>query len=178
LEENEDKSYFTNSNLTFNTLWKQVSENLSLYKTYPKIVGETGNKDFIFAHNSANPLALATTISSGSFEYQGQKCSAASRAYIPKSIWDETCQHILKMISEIKIGDVMDCNNFVNAVIDEASFDKIMVYINDAKTSKDVKIIAGGNGDKSKGYFIEPMVIVTENPHYVTMQEEIFAPGF
>lgn len=168
--------HFTGSNATFNTLWKQVSVNLSIYKSYPKIVGETGGKDFIFAHKSANPLALATAIVRGAFEYQGQKCSAASRAYIPKSIWNETCQHILKMISECKIGDVMDFNNFINAVIDESSFNKIMEYINTAKTAKRVKIIAGGNGDKSKGYFIEPTVIVTENPHYVTMQEEIFAP--
>lgn len=168
--------HFTGSNSTFNTLWKQVSENLSIYKSYPKIVGETGGKDFIFAHKSANPLALATAIVRGAFEYQGQKCSAASRAYIPKSIWNETCQHILRMLSEIKIGDVMDFNNFMNAVIDESSFDKIMEYINAAKTAKGVKIIAGGNGNKSKGYFIEPTVIVTENPNYVTMQEEIFAP--
>ena len=168
--------HFTGSNSTFNTLWKQVADNLPIYKSYPKIIGETGGKDFIFAHNSANPLALATAIVRGAFEYQGQKCSAASRAYIPKSIWNETCHHILKMISECKIGDVMDFNNFINAVIDESSFDKIMGYINAAKTSKSVKIIAGGNGDKSKGYFIEPTVIVTENPYYITMQEEIFGP--
>ncbi|TAL80326.1 MAG: L-glutamate gamma-semialdehyde dehydrogenase [Bacteroidetes bacterium] len=168
--------HFTGSNSTFNTLWKQVSENLSVYKSYPKLVGETGGKDFIFAHNSANPLELATAIIRGSFEYQGQKCSAASRAYIPLSIWDETKKHLLKMISEIKVGDVTDFGNFVNAVIDEASFDKIMSYINKVNASGEAKIIAGGNGDKSKGYFIEPTVIVTENPHYNTMKEEIFGP--
>jgi 1-pyrroline-5-carboxylate dehydrogenase len=168
--------HFTGSNSTFNTIWKQVSENLHLYKSYPKIVGETGGKDFIFAHKSANPLTLATSIIRGSFEYQGQKCSAASRAYIPASIWDETRQHILKMLSEIKIGDVLDFHNFVNSIIDEVSFDKIMSYIKIAKSSKDVKIIAGGNGDKTKGYFIEPTVIVTKNPHFITMEEEIFGP--
>lgn len=168
--------HFTGSNSTFNTLWKQVSDNLSVYKSYPKLVGETGGKDFIFAHNSANPLELATAIIRGSFEYQGQKCSAASRAYIPLSIWDETKKHLLKMISEIKVGDITDFGNFVNAVIDESSFDKIMSYINKVKASGDAKIIAGGKGDKSKGYFIEPTVIVTENPHYFTMEEEIFGP--
>jgi 1-pyrroline-5-carboxylate dehydrogenase len=168
--------HFTGSNPTFNIIWKQVTENLHLYKSYPRIVGETGGKDFIFAHNSANPLALATAIIRGSFEYQGQKCSAASRAYIPKSIWNETSRHLLKMVSEIKIGDVMDFNNFVNAVIDESSFERIKAYINKAKTSKSVKIICGGNGDKSTGYFIEPTIIVTKDPHFVTMEEEIFGP--
>ncbi len=168
--------HFTGSNSTFNNLWKQVSENLSVYKSYPKLVGETGGKDFIFAHSSANPLELATAIVRGSFEYQGQKCSAASRAYIPRSIWDETKKHMLRMISEIKVGDVLDFKNFVNAVIDEASFDKIMSYINKAKSSHEVKIITGGKGDKSKGYFIEPTVIVTENPRYITLHDEIFGP--
>jgi 1-pyrroline-5-carboxylate dehydrogenase len=168
--------HFTGSNSTFNTIWKQVTENLPIYKSYPKIVGETGGKDFIFAHNSADPLALATAIIRGSFEYQGQKCSAASRAYIPNSIWNETCRHLLEMVSEIKTGDVMDFNNFVNAVIDESSFDKIMTYITKAKESTDVKIIAGGKGDKSTGYFIEPTIIVTKDPHFITMEEEIFGP--
>lgn len=168
--------HFTGSNATFNTIWKQATENLHLYRSYPKMVGETGGKDFIFAHKSADPLALAAAIVRGSFEYQGQKCSAASRAYIPKSIWNETSRYLLKMVSEIKIGDVTDFNNFVNAVIDEASFDKIMMHINKAKESEDVKIIAGGYGDKSKGYFIEPTIIVTNDPHYITMEEEIFGP--
>jgi 1-pyrroline-5-carboxylate dehydrogenase len=168
--------HFTGSNSTFNTLWKQVSDNLSTYKSYPKLVGETGGKDFIFAHKSANPDELATAIVRGAFEYQGQKCSAASRTYIPSSLWEVTKQQILRMISEIKTGDVTDFRNFVNAVIDEESFDRIMSYINKAKDAPDAKIIAGGRGDKSKGYFIEPTVIVTENPRFITMKEEIFGP--
>ena len=168
--------HFTGSNSTFNSLWKQVSDNLSVYKSYPKLVGETGGKDFIFAHKSANPLELATAIVRGSFEYQGQKCSAASRAYIPESIWTVTKQHILKMVSEIKIGDVCDFRNYVNAVIDESAFDKVMSFIDKAKLSGDAEIITGGKGDKSTGYFIEPTVIVTENPHFFTMEEEIFGP--
>jgi 1-pyrroline-5-carboxylate dehydrogenase len=168
--------HFTGSNSTFNSLWRQVSDNLSNYKSYPKLVGETGGKDFIFAHQSADPLELATAIVRGSFEYQGQKCSAASRAYIPSSIWDETNRHMTKMISEIKVGDVTDFKNPVNSVIDEASFDKIMSYIGKVKSSGEASIITGGNGDKSKGFFIDPTVIVTENPHFFTMEEEIFGP--
>jgi 1-pyrroline-5-carboxylate dehydrogenase len=168
--------HFTGSNSTFNSLWKQVSDNLSVYKSYPKLVGETGGKDFIFAHNSANTLELATAIVRGSFEYQGQKCSAASRAYIPESIWAETKQHILKMTSEIKVGDVCDFRNFVNAVIDDNAFEKIMEYINKAGSSDNAEIITGGKGDKSKGYFIDPTIIVTDNPHFFTMEEEIFGP--
>lgn len=168
--------HFTGSNSTFNTLWKQVADNLSTYKSYPKIVGETGGKDFIFAHRSANPPELATAIVRGAFEYQGQKCSAASRAYIPASLWEITKQHIMRMISEIKTGDVTDFKNFVNAVIDEESYDRIMSYIAKAKAAPDAKIIAGGVGDKSKGFFIKPTVIVTENPHFITMEEEIFGP--
>jgi 1-pyrroline-5-carboxylate dehydrogenase len=168
--------HFTGSNKTFNTLWKQVSDNLSVYKSYPKIIGETGGKDFIFAHNSANPYELATAIVKGSYEYQGQKCSAASRAYIPKSIWDQTKAKMLQMISEIKVGDVRDFKNSVNAVIDDTAFNKTMSYIKNVKASSVAKIIAGGNGDKSIGYFIEPTLIVTEDPHYITMEEEIFGP--
>jgi 1-pyrroline-5-carboxylate dehydrogenase len=168
--------HFTGSNNTFNSLWKQVAENLLTYKSYPKLVGETGGKDFIFAHNSANPLELATAIVRGSFEYQGQKCSAASRSYIPKSLWDDTKKHILRMIAEITTGDVTDFKNYHNAVIDEPSFDRIMAYMSKVKSSSEAKIIAGGNGDKSKGYFIDPTVIVTDNPHFITMEEEIFGP--
>ncbi len=168
--------HFTGSNATFNTLWKEVSENLSKYRSYPKLVGETGGKDFIFAHNSAKPIELATAIIRGSFEYQGQKCSAASRAYIPKSIWGETKLHVMRMISEIKQGDVRDLRNFMNAVIDEHSFDRIMSYIEMARTSSKAEIIAGGKGDKSKGYFIEPTVILTSDPKFITMEEEIFGP--
>jgi 1-pyrroline-5-carboxylate dehydrogenase len=170
--------HFTGSNATLNTIWKQISENLPIYKSYPRIVGETGGKDFIFAHNSADPLALATAIVRGAFEYQGQKCSAASRGYIPVSIWDETKDHLLRMIREIRIGDVTDFNNFMNSVIDESAFDKIMSYIDKAKASSEVEIIAGGKGDKSKGYFIEPTIIITEDPHFVSMEEEIFGPVF
>ncbi len=168
--------HFTGSNPTFNTIWKQVTENLSVYRSYPRIVGETGGKDFIFAHRSADIAALATAIARGSFEYQGQKCSAASRAYVPSSIWEDTKDLLLKMIAEMKTGDVTDFNNYINAVIDEASFDRIMSYISIAGKSKEARIIAGGNGDKSSGFFIEPTVIVTTDPHFVSMEEEIFGP--
>ena len=168
--------HFTGSNATFNSLWRQVTENLEIYKSYPKLVGETGGKDFIFAHNSANPIELAASIARGAFEYQGQKCSAASRAYIPRSIWPETKKSLLQMTAESRIGDVTDFRNAINAVIDEASFDNIMNYISKAKTSDEAEIITGGNGDKSIGYYIEPTVIVTGNPHFVTMEEEIFGP--
>jgi len=168
--------HFTGSTDTFNNLWKTVGNNLNTYKSYPKLVGETGGKDFIFAHNSSNPNELATAIVCGAFEYQGQKCSAASRAYVPKSIWEETKNYILEMVSEMKVGSVTDFNNFVNAVIDEKSFDNIMAYINKVKNSSDAKILIGGEGDKSKGYFIKPTVIQTTNPHFLTMEEEIFGP--
>ncbi len=139
-------------------------------------MGETGGKDFIFAHSSANPQEVATAIARGSFEYQGQKCSAASRAYIPKSLWKDVKDMVLQMLSEMRMGDVRDFNNFVNAVIDENSFDSIMQYIEKAKHSPEAKILAGGEGDKSKGYFIEPTVILADNPHFLTMEEEIFGP--
>ncbi|MGB8492478.1 MAG: L-glutamate gamma-semialdehyde dehydrogenase [Bacteroidales bacterium] len=168
--------HFTGSNPTFNSLWKQVAENLSLYRSYPKIVGETGGKGFIFAHSSADPLELAAAIARGAFEYQGQKCSAATRSYIPRSIWPATRDHLLRMTSEMKMGDVTDFRNSINAVIDEASFDKIMRYINLARNSGEVEIITGGSGDRSTGYFIEPTIIVTRDPHFVTMEEEIFGP--
>ena len=168
--------HFTGSNATFNSLWKQVTENLTSYKSYPKLVGETGGKDFIFAHNSANPPELAASIARGAFEYQGQKCSAASRAYIPRSIWPETKRLLLQMISETRIGDVTDFRNAINAVIDETAFDNIMNYISKAKKSDEAELIAGGNGDKSTGFYIEPTVIVTGNPHFITMEEEIFGP--
>jgi 1-pyrroline-5-carboxylate dehydrogenase len=168
--------HFTGSNATFNNVWKHVSGNLQLYRSYPRIVGETGGKDFIFAHNSADTLELAVAIIRGSFEYQGQKCSAASRAYIPSSIWNETKEHLIKMINEIKTGDVRDFTNFVNAVIDETSFDRIMKYIDTAAKSPSATILCGGKGDKSKGYFVEPTIIQTTDPHFVTMEEEIFGP--
>jgi len=168
--------HFTGSTGTFNGLWKTVGQNLELYKSYPRLVGETGGKDFIFAHNSAYPEQLATAIVSGAFEYQGQKCSAASRSYIPKSIWEETKKFILEKVSKIKLGDVSDLNNFMNAVIDEKSYENIMGYINYAKEAPDAKILFGGDGDKSIGYFIEPTIIETTNANFKTMQEEIFGP--
>lgn len=168
--------HFTGSNPTFNSLWKQVSDNLANYKSYPRIVGETGGKGFIFAHNSANPVELATAIVRGSFEYQGQKCSASSRAYIPESIWEETKNQMLRMLSEIRMGDVTSFKCFMNAVIDEGSFNKIMSYLERIKASPEASIIAGGNGDKSKGWFIEPTIVVTTNPHFETMEQEVFGP--
>ena len=168
--------HFTGSNATFNTLWRQVTENLAGYKSYPKIVGETGGKNFIFAHKSADPQELAAAVARGAFEYQGQKCSAASRAYIPRSLWEKTKNHLLEMLKETKMGSERDFKNPVNAVIDEHSFDRIMSYTNIAETSDSAEIIAGGKGDKSTGYFIEPTVIVTTDPHFVTMEEEIFGP--
>ncbi len=168
--------HFTGSTNTFNYLWKKVGDNLETYKSYPKLVGETGGKDFIFAHNSSNPNELATAIVSGAFEYQGQKCSAASRTYMPKSLWAETKKLILEKVSKMKVGDVTDLNNFINAVIDENSFDNIMNYINFAKEADDAKIIYGGESDKSVGYFIKPTIIETTNPNFKTMQEEIFGP--
>lgn len=168
--------HFTGSTRTFNHLWKTVGNNLETYKSYPKLVGETGGKDFVFAHNSCNTNELATAIVSGAFEYQGQKCSAASRAYIPKSIWEETKKIILEKVAEIKVGDVDEFGNFMNAVIDEKAFDNIMSYIDYAKEAKDAKILYGGNGDKSVGYFIEPTIIETTDNQFKTMQEEIFGP--
>ncbi len=168
--------HFTGSNATFNTLWKQISDNLPNYRSYPRIVGETGGKDFIFAHKSAGISELATAIVRGAFEYQGQKCSAASRAYVPKSIWNNTKKEIIRMVSEIEMGDVDNFRNFFNAVIDEPAFNRIMSYIENAKADDVAEIITGGKGDKSKGYFIEPTIIVTSDPHYVTMEQEIFGP--
>lgn len=168
--------HFTGSSRTFNHLWKTVGENLSEFKSYPKIVGETGGKDFIFAHSSANPLQVATAITMGSFEYQGQKCSASSRSYIPKSLWNEIKGYLLEQGSRIKMGPVTDFTNYVNAVIDEKSFDNCMSYLDLAKKSSECEIILGGNGDKSVGYFIEPTIIVTTNPDFASMKEEIFGP--
>ncbi len=168
--------HFTGSNATFNSLWRKISLNLENYKSYPRIVGETGGKDFIFVHPSAKPLEVAVGIIRGAFEYQGQKCSAASRGYIPKSLWKQIKAHLLEMTSEIKMGDVRDFRNFVNAVIDEKAFDTIMGYIDFTKNSTEANIIAGGKGDKTKGYYIEPTLIETTKPNYKTMEEEIFGP--
>lgn len=168
--------HFTGSTETFNTLWRQIGENLGRYKSYPKMVGETGGKNFIFAHSSADALAIATAIVRGAFEYQGQKCSAGSRAYIPSSLWPKVKEYVGDMLKEIKMGDVRDFTNFINAVIDEASFDNIMSYIEYAKQSPDAEVIFGGHGDKSVGYFVEPTVIQTTNPKFKSMVEEIFGP--
>ena len=168
--------HFTGSTFVFKDLWKQIGTNIHNYKTYPKIVGETGGKDFIVAHKSANPAHVATGIIRGAFEFQGQKCSAASRTYISKSIWNETKNILLEEIKTIKMGSPADLENFVTAVIHEGSFDKITKYINEAKNDNSVEIIAGGNFDKSKGYFIEPTVIVTTDPNYQTMHTELFGP--
>jgi len=168
--------HFTGSTSTFKQLWKTVSNNLDIYRTFPKLVGEIGGKDFIFVHESAIPEQVATAIIRGAFEYQGQKCSAASRAYIPESLWEQIKEILIEEIKSIKVGDVRDFDNFVNAVIDENSFDNIMKYIEKAKNSNDAKIIIGGNGNKTEGYFIEPTVIQTTNPHFITMEEEIFGP--
>jgi 1-pyrroline-5-carboxylate dehydrogenase len=168
--------HFTGSNATFNSLWRGVSDNLSNYRSYPKIVGETGGKDFIFVHNSSNPDEVATGIVRGAFEYQGQKCSAASRAYVPKSMWKEVKEKILEQISQIKVGGVENFENFMNAVIDEKSFDNIMKYIALAKNSNECEILCGGTGDKSIGFFVQPTVIETTNPYFTTMKEEIFGP--
>ncbi len=168
--------HFTGSTSTFNAFWKTIGENVGKYKTYPKIVGETGGKDFIFSHSSANTTELAVAIVRGAFEYQGQKCSAASRAYIPKSIWNDTFEQIKEMMKTIKMGDVTDFSNFINAVIDEKSFDNIAGYIDRAAKSKDAEIILGGKYDKSKGFFIEPTIILAKTPDYESMVEEIFGP--
>lgn len=168
--------HFTGSTGVFQNIWKTVGENIQNYKSYPRIVGETGGKDFVVAHHTANPKQVATALVRGAFEFQGQKCSAASRAYIPQNIWKEVKETMTEMLSEIKMGSAEEFGNFINAVIDEKSYDKIVNYIEEAKKDKNVKIIAGGKYDKSKGYFIEPTVLKVEDPKYVTMCEEIFGP--
>ena len=168
--------HFTGSTAVFQNIWKTIGNNISNYKCYPRIVGETGGKNFVLAHESSNPIQVATALTRGAFEYQGQKCSAASRAYIPDNMWDEVLYEINSDMKSMKMGPVEDMSNFVNAVIDEASFDKLSSYIDRAKKDKDVEIIHGGNYDKSKGYFIEPTIILTKDPHYVTMEEELFGP--
>lgn len=168
--------HFTGSTGVFQDIWKSIGNNIHKYKTYPRIVGETGGKDFILAHKSANAQEVITALSRGAFEYQGQKCSAASRAYIPSNIWPTVKDGLVKDLASMKMGPTEDFENFINAVIDEKSFDKIAAYIDNAKKSKDVEIIAGGTYDKSKGWFVSPTVIVTKDPNYVTMCEEIFGP--
>lgn len=168
--------HFTGSTGVFQRLWQMIANNLANYKSYPRIVGETGGKDFVIAHPSANAEAVAVGLVRGAFEFQGQKCSAASRAYLPASLWPAIKRKMLADLQSMKMGTPENFENFINAVIDERSFDKLAGYIAQAKKAKGVKIIAGGNCDKSKGFFIEPTVILTTDPKYVTMCEELFGP--
>ena len=168
--------HFTGSTGVFRHLWKTIGNNIEKYRSYPRIVGETGGKDFIVAHESAVAAEVATGISRGAFEYQGQKCSAASRAYIPSNIWKDVKKQIVSDTKSFKMGSPEDPSNFINAVIDEKAFDRIASYIDYVKEQDDAEIIAGGNYDKSKGYFIEPTIVVTSNPTFRTMCEEIFGP--
>jgi 1-pyrroline-5-carboxylate dehydrogenase len=168
--------HFTGSTPTFNHLWRATGDNLGNYLSYPKLIGETGGKDFILVHSSANMEEVATAIIRGAFEYQGQKCSAASRAYIPASMWPKLKRSLVEQINEIKAGDVRDFSNFMNAVIDEPAFNSIMGFINFAAKSNDAKILAGGLGDKTSGYFVRPTLIEAKDPHFKTMEEEIFGP--
>jgi 1-pyrroline-5-carboxylate dehydrogenase len=168
--------HFTGSTHVFKDIWKTIGTNIHHYKTYPRIVGETGGKDFVLAHPSANVKQVVTGIVRGAFEFQGQKCSAASRAYIPQSLWPEVKAQLVADLASMKMGSPEDFGNFITAVIHEGSFDKLVSYIERAKTDNDVQIIAGGSYDKSVGYFIEPTVLVTTNPKYVTMETELFGP--
>jgi 1-pyrroline-5-carboxylate dehydrogenase len=169
--------HFTGSTTVFKALWKQIGNQIDTYKTYPRIVGETGGKDFIIAHASANPQQVATAMVRGAFEFQGQKCSAASRTYLPKSIAQEVLDLVKKDVASMKApGSPEDMSNFVTAVIHEGSFDKLAAYIDQAKADADAEVIIGGDYDKSKGYFISPTVILTTNPHYKTMETELFGP--
>lgn len=168
--------HYTGSTEVFRGIWKTIGDNIAKYKSYPRIVGETGGKDFILAHKSADVAPLITALTRGAFEFQGQKCSAASRAYIPKSLWPKVKEGLLADVNSFRMGPTEDFGNFFNAVIDEAAFDKITSYIDKAKKSSDVEVLAGGGYDKSKGYFIEPTVLLVKDPYYVTMCEEIFGP--
>ena len=168
--------HFTGSTQVFKDIWSKIGTNIHHYKTYPRIVGETGGKDFIIAHPSANPRQVATGIVRGAFEYQGQKCSAASRSYVPRSLWPAIKEQLIEDTKSMKMGSPEDFGNFITAVIHEASFDKLASFIDQAKKDADAEIIVGGNYDKSVGYFVEPTIIVTTNPHYSTMETELFGP--
>jgi 1-pyrroline-5-carboxylate dehydrogenase len=168
--------HFTGSTGVFRDLWKGIANNIENFKSYPRIVGETGGKDFIMVHESANAAEVATAMTRGAFEFQGQKCSAASRAYIPSNLWNDVKRIAVEQVNSMKMGSPEDTSNFVNAVISERAFDRIAAYIDGIKASTDAEIIAGGNYDKSKGYFIEPTLVVTTNPKFKTMCEEIFGP--
>ena len=168
--------HFTGSTKVFQTLWKNIGNNISNYRSYPRIVGETGGKDFVVAHHSADPVQVATALTRGAFEFQGQKCSAASRAYVPKSMWPIVKENLVADVNSFKMGTPEDTSNFINAVIDERAFDKIAGYIDTVKADSGATILAGGGYDKSKGYFIEPTVVLADDPKYTTMCEEIFGP--
>ncbi len=168
--------HFTGSTGTFNGFWKTISDNVGRYRSYPRVVGETGGKDFIVAHASADVQALATAIVRGSFEYQGQKCSAASRIYVPEPLWPEVRRAMLDQLAEVTMGPVEDFSNFVNAVIDRKSYDTITAYVERAKTAGGVEVVAGGGHRADDGYFIEPTVLRVDDPHYETMEQELFGP--
>ncbi|HSS75323.1 MAG TPA: L-glutamate gamma-semialdehyde dehydrogenase [Thermoanaerobaculia bacterium] len=168
--------HFTGSTPVFHSMWKTVGDNIDRYRSYPRIVGETGGKNFVFAHPSADVEAYVTALVRGSFEYQGQKCSAGSRAYVPKSLWPRVKERLVEEVSSIAMGSPLDFRNFMAAVIDESSFNRIMGYIDHAKTSSEAEILVGGKGDKSEGYFIAPTVVVTTDPHFKLLREEIFGP--
>ena len=168
--------HFTGSTNVFKNIWQKIGTNIHNYKTYPRIVGETGGKDFIVAHKTSNPKQVATAIARGAFEFQGQKCSAASRCYVSKSIWNDVKNNLINDVNSFKMGSPEDMSNFITAVIHESSFDKLASYIDQAKSDDNAEIIAGGNYDKSKGYFIEPTVILTKDPNYTTMFTELFGP--
>jgi 1-pyrroline-5-carboxylate dehydrogenase len=168
--------HFTGSTAVFNNIWKTIGNGMSNYRSYPRVVGETGGKDFVFAHSDSCPKQVATALVRGAFEYQGQKCSAASRAYLPRSLWKDIEKEMLAQLSEIKMGDPTDFKNFVAAVIDEKSFDKLTGFIERAKANSDCRIVAGGKTDKTEGYFVQPTVIEVKNPRYETMVQELFGP--
>ncbi len=168
--------HFTGSTNVFKNIWQKIGTNIHNYKTYPRIVGETGGKDFIVAHKTSNPKQVATAIARGAFEFQGQKCSAASRCYVSKSIWNDVKNNLINDVNSFKMGSPEDMSNFITAVIHEGSFDKLASYIDQAKSDDNAEIIVGGNYDKSKGYFIEPTVILTKDPKYTTMCTELFGP--
>ncbi|WBL21532.1 L-glutamate gamma-semialdehyde dehydrogenase [Zunongwangia sp. HRR-M8] len=168
--------HYTGSTEVFKNIWTKIGNNIHTYKSYPRIVGETGGKDFIVAHPTSNAKQVATAITRGAFEYQGQKCSAASRVYLPKSLWPEIKDYVIEDVKSIKMGSPEDLTNFFSAVIHEKSFDKLSSYIEKAKEDDDAEIVVGGNCDKSKGYFVEPTVILAKDPHYTTMEEELFGP--
>src|SRR5262249_25221196 len=168
--------HFTGSTPVFQQMWKTLGDNIASYRSYPRIVGETGGKNFVLAHVSADPAALATALVRGAFEYQGQKCSAASRAYVPRSLWGDVKRRLEETVGAIRMGSPADFGNFMAAVIDENSFDRIMEYVDYAKGVAEAEILTGGNGDKSRGYFVEPTIVLTKDPHFRLMKHEIFGP--